>query len=149
MRIPVKTTAQVITKTIAATIYDCAISMSLLQADGSALPSYITYNVNTKTVTVNVSTPMASSSVTLKACAKLNDKITVPKTECKETQVEIFSADSLTFSQTTHYYETEKPSQEILFDFPTMSWTPSDAITQISYALTGAPAFLILEQSGD
>ena len=79
-----------------------------MQADGSPIPSYIIYDVYTKIVTVNVGASQAPASITVKACAYLNDKVTTAKSECKETLIEIFYADSLAFSPATLYFETEQ-----------------------------------------
>jgi hypothetical protein len=64
----------------------------------------------------------APSTITVKACAYLNDKMTTAKSECKEMLIEIFYANSLAFSNATFYFETELPSVPILFDFPAITW---------------------------
>ena len=76
-RIPITSSAQVITGIIAAKIDDCAVFQGqLVLADGSALPSHITYDIYTKIATVNVSAPQAPVTITVNACANLNDKVT-------------------------------------------------------------------------
>jgi hypothetical protein len=71
-------------------IDDCAVFQGeLVQADGSALPSFITYDIYTKIVTVNVSAFQEPATITVKACAFLNDKMTQAKFECKETVIEL------------------------------------------------------------
>jgi hypothetical protein len=74
------------------------------------LPPFITYDLKTKIATINVATSQAQSSITVKACAYLNDKVTIAKSECKETLIEIFYADSLAFAPSTLYFETEQLS---------------------------------------
>ena len=81
-----------------------------MQADGSPLPSYITYDKYTQITTVNVGASQAPSSITVKACAYLNDKVTTAKFECKDTLIEIFYADSLVFTPATLNFETEQLS---------------------------------------
>ena len=82
-----------------------------MQADGSTLPSYITYDVYSTIATVNVGAASRSpSTITVKACAYLNDNVTAQKSECNETLIEIFYADSLAFTPTNLYFETEQLS---------------------------------------
>jgi len=64
----------------------------------------------------------APTTITVKACAYLNDKVTTAKSECKEMLIEIFYANYLAFSPATLYFETELPSGPVLFDFPTITW---------------------------
>jgi hypothetical protein len=45
---------------------------------------------------------------------------------------------------TKFYFETELPSSQLLFDFPEISWTPTDADKAISFELIDAPGFLTL-----
>ena len=76
-RIAITSSAQVITGLLAAKIDDCAVFQGqLVLADGSALPSFITYDIYTKTATVNVGASQAPVTITVKACAYLNDKVT-------------------------------------------------------------------------
>ena len=70
----------------------------LEQADGSPLPSFITYDVLTKLVTINVAASQVPATITVKACAYLNDKVTTAKSECKQTIIKVFSATSLAFT---------------------------------------------------
>jgi hypothetical protein len=74
------------------------------------LPIFINYDIYTKIATVNVAALQAPVSITVKACASLNDKVTTAKSDCQETLIEIFYADSLAFSPTTLYFETEELS---------------------------------------
>ncbi len=75
---------------LAATIDDCAVFHGeLLQADGSSLPSFITYDIYTKKATVNVNASHAPTTVTVRACAFLNDRVTQAKSECKDTVIEL------------------------------------------------------------
>ncbi len=76
-RIPITSSAQVITGLLAAKIDDCAVFQGqLVLADGSALPSFITYDIYTKIATVNVVASQVPELITVKACAYLNDKVT-------------------------------------------------------------------------
>ena len=61
-----------------------------MQADGSELPYFINYDIYTKIATVNVGASQAPATITVKACAYLNDKMTQAKSECKETVIELF-----------------------------------------------------------
>jgi hypothetical protein len=82
-----------------------------VQADGSTLPSYITYDVYSTIATVNVGAASRSpSTITVKACAYLNDKVTTAKSECKEMLIKIFYADHLVFTPAILYFETEQLS---------------------------------------
>ena len=68
-------------------------------ADGSALPPFITYDVYTKIATVNVVASREPVTLTVKACAYLNDKVTTPKNECRQTVIQIiYVASSLAFN---------------------------------------------------
>ncbi len=68
-----------ITGSIAAKIGDCAVFQgALVQANDSALPSFITYDIYTKIATVNVSALQTPITITVKACAFLQDKVTIP-----------------------------------------------------------------------
>ncbi len=79
-RIPITSSAQIISGLLAAKIDDCAVFQGqLVLADGSALPSFITYDIYTKTATVNVGASQAPVTITVKACAYLNDKVTTAK----------------------------------------------------------------------
>ena len=103
-RIPITSSAQVITGLLQAKIDDCAVFHgNLTQHNGAALPSFITYDIYTKTVTVNVgaSPAQAPVTITVKVCANLNDKVTTAKSECKDTTIEIFFASSLACSPTS------------------------------------------------
>jgi hypothetical protein len=102
-------TAQTITGLLVAKIDDCAVFHNkLVLADGSALPSIMTYDVYTKILTVNIAATQTPVTYTVKACANLNDKVTTAKSECKQTLIEIFYASSLVWSSTSFYYETEQ-----------------------------------------
>ncbi len=70
-----------------------------MQADGSALPSFITYDIYTKIATVNVTALRAPTTVTVKACAFLQDKVTVAKSECKDDiDIMIFKSETVSWS---------------------------------------------------
>jgi hypothetical protein len=108
-RIPLATTAQVITGLIVAKIDDCAVFHSkLVLVDGSALPSIMTYDVYTKLLTVNIAATQTPVTYTVNACANLNDKVTTAKSECKPIAIEIFYATSLGWGTANFYYEMEQ-----------------------------------------
>jgi len=68
-----------------------------MQADGSALPNFIIYDINTKIVTVSVSASQSATTIPLKVCAVLDENAT-SRSECQNTAIEIFFADTLAFS---------------------------------------------------
>ena len=77
-----------VTGLIFATIDDCAVFHDMLVlSDGSALPNYMTYNVYTHFLTINVSSNKTPETITVKACANLDDKVTTTKKECKNTVI--------------------------------------------------------------
>ncbi len=86
----------------------------------------------------------APVTITVKACAYLNDKVTAAKSECKETTIEIFYASSLTWTPTSLSLETEQLSQQVNFSVPTISWTPADANTLLSFTISTLPTYITL-----
>jgi hypothetical protein len=92
---------------VLAKIDDCAIFADMTQADGSPLPSFITYDAYKKVLTVIVGASQDPVTVNVKTCAYLNDKVTLAKSECKENIIEIYAP--LTFSSQYFNFKTEKP----------------------------------------
>jgi hypothetical protein len=90
----------VITGSIAAKIGDCAVFQgALVKDDDSALPSFITYDIYTKIATVNVSALHAPITITVKACAFMQDKVTVAKSDCKDDiDIVIFKSETVSWS---------------------------------------------------
>jgi hypothetical protein len=66
----------------------------LVLKDGSALPSFMTYDVYTKELTIIISASYMPVKYTVKACAYLNDRVTTAKSDCKE--IEVFPNFELT-----------------------------------------------------
>ena len=70
-----------------------------MKADGSALPSFIIYDIYTKIATVNVSALQAPTTITVKACAFLQDKVTTPNKDCKDDiDIVIFKSETVSWS---------------------------------------------------
>ncbi len=91
-RIIISPTAQVITGTIIAKIDDCAVFIDKPKlSDGSQLPSFITYDVYSHQLKVNVDANHTPSTILVKACAYLNDKVTTAKSECKDIAIVIYN----------------------------------------------------------
>ena len=148
-RIPITASAQTVTGLLFATISDCAVFHSpLTLADGSALPSYVTYDRYTHVMTVNVGASQAPATITVKACANLNDRVTTAKLECQTKTVElIYVATSISWSPSTLSMEKEKNTSSQTYPLTTVSATPANAFIIAAYSLVGAPSFFALTTS--
>ena len=87
----------------------------LVLSDGSALPSFMTYDVYTKVLTIN-NCQYQPAVYTVKSCAHLNDRIATARSECKEIVVDIYALiTSLSFSSPTFAYEYDVNGQQTEF----------------------------------
>jgi hypothetical protein len=59
--------------------------------------------------------------------------------------IELFSASTIAFASSTFSHKSERLNQQVEFALPEISWTPSDAITVISFSSNGAPNSLSLK----
>jgi hypothetical protein len=63
-------------------------------ADGSPLPDYITYDMETNMLTVTASSSLTPVILTLKLYAYLNDRVTTPRSEFNTLIVELYDAST-------------------------------------------------------
>jgi len=83
----------------------------LVLSDGSALPSFMTYDVYTKVLTINIC-QYQPAVYSVRSCVYLNDRIATARSECKEIVVDIYSfTTSLSFSSQTFTYEYDVSGQ--------------------------------------
>lgn len=119
-------------------------------ADGSPLPGYITYNLETNFLSVTASSSLTPVNLTLKLYAYLNDRVTTPRTEFNTLAVELYGASSIIPIQPKFNFEFNPHASISSVSLPGKYYlkpTPPSAYTNIVYAIAAgstAPAGLTI-----
>ena len=141
-RIPIGVTPKVFAGAFFATISDCAVFQLT-----AALPSFVVYDSLSKQLTITVSSSTPSGTYSVDITAYLNDRVTAPKQESKQLTFEVFKATELLLAS-PQQANLELQSQAITIEMlPYVRWTPADAETNLSFALSGNPAFVSVSGS--
>ena len=143
-RIVIGATAKVVSAAYTATIDDCAVFIPLMPtlADGSALPSYVTYSLQSNILTLNIDPSVQATTLTINFTAKLDDRVTLARSNNNQLTIEIKEkATSISLASTSLSVEYEVGFAKT-FNLPSVSCLPLDAALNVVYSAAGAPSWL-------
>jgi len=142
-RIVIGATAKVVSAAYTATIDDCAVFIPLMPtlADGSALPSYVTYSLQSNILTLNIDPSVVATTLTINFTAKLDDRVTLARSNNNQLTIELIKATSISLTSTNVSVEYEVGVAKT-FNLPSVSWLPLDAEVNVVYSAAGAPSWL-------